>query len=45
MISPVVLAVACNKNLVKYKNLESREKVTTVKDPTTGYSIESVTKD
>ncbi len=45
IITPIVLVVACNKNAAKYENLETGEKVTIVKDPTTGYAIDSITNE
>ncbi|MBC7653881.1 MAG: hypothetical protein H7098_05330 [Oligoflexus sp.] len=45
MITPILLTVACNKNAGKYENLKSGEKVTITKDPTTGYAIDSITKE
>jgi hypothetical protein len=45
MITPIMLTVACNRNAAKYENLETGEKVTIIKDPTTGYAIDSVTNE
>ena len=42
VVSPLVILAACNKPEAKFENLETGEKVFIIKDPETGFAMDSI---
>ena len=42
VISPIMILAACNQSKAKFENLETGKKVFIIKDPETGYAMDSI---